>query len=119
MNIKGGIFYRLTFKNDVAPDNFLTTLSTMIKENPERDKATRLGMFSRMSIFASIHSRIDAAGNEGEELIVKYLFLVEGNMGKLAWLVKLLEQFGEVSFPLDDDDWSFSSDTDILSGVAP
>jgi hypothetical protein len=40
-------------------------------------------------------------------------------MGKLAWLVGLLEQFGKVSFPFDSSDWSFSSDTDILSAVTP
>ncbi len=115
MNIDGGIFYRLTFENDVVPDHFLTTLSTMIKEHPERNKPTRQGMFSRMAIFHSVHSRVSPDGQV--QAIVKYLFLVEGSSGKLPWLVGLLEQFGTVSFPLDTSDWSFSSDTDILSAV--
>lgn len=113
MNINGGIFYRLTFENDVEPEHFLTTLSTMIKEHPERDKPTRAGMFSGMAIFASRHNRVSPDGQV--QPIVQYLFLVEGSMGKLAWLVGLLKQFGKVSFPLKSSDWSFSSDTDILN----
>lgn len=116
MNINGGIFYRLTFENDLEPDDFLTTLSTMIKEHPERDKPTRVGMFSKMAVFASRHNRV--LPDSEVQPIVQYLFLVEGSMAKLSWLVGLLEQFGKVSFPLDNSDWSFSSDTDIVSANA-
>jgi hypothetical protein len=114
MKFDRGIFYRLTFQNDVEPEDFLTTLSTMIKEHPERNKSTRAGKFSRMAIFTSIHSQ---ALTEG--VIVRYLFLVEGSSEKLDWLVGLLEQFGKVSFPLDNSDWSFSSDIGILSAATP
>ena len=107
MNINRGIFYLLTFENDVEPEHFLTTLSTMIKEHPERNKSTRTGMFSRMAILTSVHSR---ALSPDDQVTVKYLFVVEGSSGKLPWLVGLLEQFGKVSFPLDSSDWSFASD---------
>lgn len=115
MNINGGIFYRLTFEDDIEPDGFLSTLSTLVKEHPERAKPTRAGMFSRMAIFASRHNRVLDDGQV--QPVVQYLFLVEGSMAKLGWLVGLLEQFGKVSFPLESSDWSFSSDTDVVPAV--
>jgi hypothetical protein len=105
MNINRGIFYLLTFENDVAPEHFLTTLSTMIKEHPERNQSTRSGMFSRMTILTSAHSQALSP----DQVAIKYLFVVEGSMARLPWLVGLLEQFGKVSFPLDSSDWSFAS----------
>jgi hypothetical protein len=116
MNINGGIFYRLTFQDDIEPDGFLTTLSTMIQDHPEREKPTRAGVFSRMAIFASRHNRVLDDGKV--QPVVTYLFLVEGSMAKLGWLVELLEQFGQVSFPLETSDWNFSSDTDVVPAAS-
>ena len=112
MDISRGIFYQLTFEDDIEPDDFLKMLSTKIKEHSERNRPTRSGMFERMAIFASRHNRISAP-DDSVQPIVQYLFLVEGSFGKLPWLVGLLEQFGQVTFPLGDSDWSFSADSDI------
>ncbi len=114
MNIGRGIFYQLTFEGDIEPDGFLALLAVKIKQDPERTKPTRSGVFQRMTIFASRHSRVSPTDNNVQP-IVQYLFLVEGSVAKLPWLSSLLGQFGQVTFPLGVSDWSFSSDSDILS----
>jgi hypothetical protein len=66
-----------------------------------------------MTIFASRHNRASAIDDRVQPT-VQYLFLVEGSFGRLSWLIRLLEQFGQVTFPLGDSDWSFSSGDDQI-----
>jgi hypothetical protein len=120
MKINRAIFYRLRFENDIEPNGFLTVLSTKIQRHPQRSQSSRTGGFQRMTVLDSRHNRVLSPDRKvvspGDSVasVVEYLFLVEGNMGELGWLADLLGQYGQVSFPLDQSDWSFASDTETL-----
>jgi hypothetical protein len=105
MRISGGIFYQLTFENDIEPDDFMTTLSSKIAAHPEKDAPTRAGKFTKLTVFASRHNRVLEPDNKVQP-IIKYLFLVEGSVAKLPWLAALLGEFGQVAFPLSESDWT-------------
>jgi hypothetical protein len=106
----GGIFYRLTFADDLEPDAFLKELSAKINASPERSKSTRVGGFTRVRVFSSSWNSVDGKNVQRR---VQYLFLVQGYMKKVDWLEAILAEYGTVSFPLDDGEWTWSSENDI------
>jgi hypothetical protein len=107
-----GIFYDLTFPDNLEPVGFLDDLARLILAKAEERGSTRVGEFERMRAFSSTFTELS---DETPRRHTRYLFLVEGLMTPVPWIVDILEQFGKVSFPVDGT-WTWSSEKDIIAG---
>jgi hypothetical protein len=106
-----GVFYALTFPEDTEPSGFLNELARQVSAEGARRGSTRVGEFERLRIFSSTFTSVS---DETTRRHTQYLFLVEGLMIRVSWIIDILERFGKVSFPVDGT-WRWSSDNDIAA----
>lgn len=107
-----GVFYALTFKDDIEPEGFLGSLSEEIKAAPMTRQSTRVGRFERMIVFRWHYNRVDG---DKVQPVRRYMFFVEGFMRSITWITEILGRYGAVSFPVGEDEWTFPFGKEIPS----